>query len=310
MRVFRPQDLEIVPEPPAVLRRRLSHARDLTVRVAGIVLRMRFEDESVRDKFAFRYRHHVSLDAPSLTYNCGAEAGTYYFWSETAAWCWPHGSLPVEALVVFVDATAMSTLVRSDPALLSFHAAAIGYRNAAAAIVGDSTAGKTTTTVACARRGMTVFSDERLMIREGTMVLPFLRAFNVRRHGALLLEQDNIDDAFGKHLSVRVPEKDWTDISPLEFMPHLHIPPPAPLRAVFLLDGKAQDAQILEVDAARSCPRLLSSLDCMARARLDRAARVLEILRQVRVFSVTLGRPDASAVAIESILSELCAHAA
>lgn len=312
MRVIRPQDLHIVPAPPPALERRLIRACNLVITVAGIVMKMRFGDAAVRERFAYRYRHHVGSDrTPDIVYSCGRhDDGSYFFWSPTTTWSWPAEPLPMEAIVLLVDATAMSSLVRSDSGLVSFHAAAIRCGGAAAAIVGDSTAGKTTTTVACARRGMQVYSDERLLLDADAFVLPFLRAFNIRRHGASLLHEDAIADELGAQLAARAGEFDWIDLSPLESMPHLRVPDPKPLRAIFLLDGKADRVAIRQVDSARSCPRLLESIDCAARARIDRAARVMSLLRRVAVFSLTLGRPNESAQAIEATVQGLSQDAA
>jgi len=310
MRVIGPQDLQVISAPPQALLERFSCAYELTVRIAGIAMQMRFDDAAVRDKFAYRYRHHLCDEAAAIAYACAVYQGSHYFWSDRAAWCWPNETLPLEAIVLFADATAMSTLVRSDPGLISFHAAAVGYGGAVAALIGDSTAGKTTTAVACARRGMQIYSDERLLMRHGTLVLPFLRAFNIRQHGAMLLGADGIADALGERLAAPAVHGDWADLSPFEYLPHLRVPKPRPLRAIFLLDGKAEQIKIAELDSLRASPRLLASIDCMAHARIDRAARVIALLRRLRVFSLTLGRPDATAAAIKSILQELGEDAA
>jgi hypothetical protein len=141
-------------------------------------------------------------------------------------------------------------------------------------------------------------------------VLPFLRAFNVRAHGASLLERDAIADSLAGSLSARHKDGDWTDISPFEFMHHLQVPAPAPLRAIFFLDGKAESVQMHEISPIRCCPRMLESMDCTALQRFERAARAIALLRGVRTFSLTLGTPNASAMAIEAALHELCRNAA
>ncbi len=310
MRVIAPQMLREVPAVPPALKRRLESARPLRISVAGIAMSMRFDDDAVRERFAHRYRHHLSGDAAAITFNCGADGGEYYFWSEFAAWSWCEGALPLEGIVLLTDATAMSTLVRSSHELVSFHAAAVAHNDAVAAIVGDSHAGKTTTTLACARRGMQVYSDERLLVRAERHVLPFLRAFNVRPHGASLLSRDAIADSLDEQLSARSVDADWTDISPLEFMQHLQVPMPGRLRAIFFLDGKAERVKMRELPPIRCCPRLLQSMDCNSPQQFVRAARAIALLRGVRTFSLTLGPPNASAAAIEEVLRETFRDAA
>jgi hypothetical protein len=310
MRVIGPENLFAVTEVPPSLQRRLESAQPFTVSIAGIAMNMRFDDAAVRERFAYRYRHHLTAESPAIEYFCGAEGDAYYFWSGIAAWCFSECALPLEAIVLLADATAMSAIVRSDPELVSFHAAAVAHGDAVAAIVGDSHAGKTTTTIACVRRGMQVYSDERLLVRGGTHVLPFLRAFNVRAGGASLLDRDAISDAFAAELSARKTNSDWTDLSPFEFMHHLRVPQPGRLRAIFFLDGKAQRVQLREMPAIRCCPRLLESMDCSSPQRFARAARAIALLRDVRTFSLTLGPPNASAIAIEAVLDDISSNAA
>jgi hypothetical protein len=310
MRVIGPQKLRSVPGPPPALQRRLEFAHPLTVTIAGITMSMRFGDAAVRERFAHRYRHHIDNGNASIAFACGADGDNYYFWSEFAAWCWSEGPLPDEGVVLLADAAAMSALVRSDPGLISFHAAAVARGSAVAAIVGDSHAGKTTTALACVRRGMQVYSDERLLVRGETQVLPFLRAFNVRPHGASLLDRDGIDDSFATQLASRDGHGEWTDVSPFDFMQHLRIPAPGQLHAIFFLDGKAERVELRETAAVRCCPRLLESIDCSSLERFSRAARAIALLRGVRTYSLTLGPPNASAMAIEAVLRELSTDAA
>ena len=93
-------------------------------------------------------------------------------------------------------------------------------------------------------------------------------------------------------------------------MPHLRIPAPHPLRAIFLLNGKGDHAAVEPIHAPLACPRLLSSIDYASLARLDRAAAIMTLLRSVRVFQLTLGSPDESARAIQSTLRSLRRNAA
>jgi hypothetical protein len=51
-------------------------------------------------------------------------------------------------------------------------------------------------------------------------------------------------------------------------------------------------------------------MDCSSPQRFVRAARTIALLRDVRAFSLTLGPPNASAMAIEAVLNEICSDAA
>ncbi len=310
MLIVRPQDLEVLATAPGGIE---EHAGEfvLHVEIAGISMRLRFDDTKLCSQFAARYREHVQPGGDAaIVYSCSRIGDSYYFWSSAipTAWRWP-GSLPLQALVLLVDATAMASLVRSDQTLLSFHAAALDSPFGAVGIVGESTAGKTTTTLACARAGMSVFSDERLLVR-GNTVLPFLRAFNIRPHGRALLEADDAADEFAAVMAQQPRELDWTDVSPYEVIPGLRRPQPAALRALFLLQGVSDRASVTELGQAQIMRVLMASADCCASSRLERAARVRALIAGVGIFGLTLGTPADSAALIRSTIREKFSHAA
>jgi len=308
MRIIRPQDLEVLATPPAGIS---AGEFSLYVCVGGIAMRMQFDDASLRDRFAQRYRdHEIPPSAPALTFSCAWKDDAYYFWSSgiSTAWRWP-GELPAHAITLLVDATAMASLVRSNSGLLSFHAAAVHCDGVAAAIVGDSTAGKTTTTIACARRGLSPYSDERLLLRDRT-VLPFMRAFNVRPGGRALLIRDDAHDDFARAMAQQPEEADWTDVSLFEIIQGLRKPEPAELSAIFLLQGHGERASVRPLDPRRATPALMASVDCAAQSMLERAARAMGLLRSTAVFALTLGTPAESAALIETTVKEHAARAA
>lgn len=310
MRIIRPADLEVLATPPAGIDQ-IAGEFSFHVSIAGIAMRMRFDDPGLRERFARRYREHAIAPAqPALTFSCAWLDDSYYFWSSAVStvWRWP-GALPPHALTLLIDATSMASLVRSDPALLSFHAAAVACEGGAAAIVGDSTAGKTTTTIACARRGMSPYSDERLLLRDAS-VLPFMRAFNLRPGGRALLRRDDDDDDFARAMADAPESDDWTDVSPFEVIRGLCRPEPAPLSAIFVLQGAGTTASLTKLEPRRATPALMSSADCAATSMLERAARTMATLRNTSVFGLTLGTPAATAELIETTVRELTSRAA
>lgn len=310
MRIVRPQDLEVLGEAPGGIEKHAGEF-NLYVEVAGIGMRLRFDDNKLRDQFAARYREHVSPSGDAaIVYSCSRIGDSYYFWSSAipTAWRWP-GPLPLQALVLLVDATAMASLVRSDQTLLSFHAAALDTPFGAVGIVGESTAGKTTTTLACARAGLSVFSDERLLVR-GNKVLPFLRAFNIRPHGRALLEADDATDEFAAAMAQQPRDLDWNDVSPYEVITRLRRPQSAALRALFLLQGTSDSASVTELGQAHIMRVLMASADCCAISRLERAARVRAMISGVGIFGLTLGTPAGSAALIQSTIREKFSRAA
>ena len=89
------------------------------------------------------------------------------------------------------DAFALTEFLRErDDGIVSLHAATVGLPGGVAAIIGDSNVGKTTTAVACARAGMDLYSDERCLIDQRSMIYSFPRAINVRATGLQLLVAD------------------------------------------------------------------------------------------------------------------------
>jgi hypothetical protein len=277
----------------------------VTIAVGGLAITVRFEDERWAAGFAQRYADMLVPSAARLVhYVVHARAG-YLFWSPGGqAWSWDHRPLPESAIVFLAEATALSALIRSSSQLVSFHAAAIAYRGAAAAIAGDTTAGKTTTAIACGRRGMGVYSDERCVLSEA-LVVPFARTFYLRADGLRLLVQDRIegnrivsaelpvpDDREG--VSVRIPTLLGSDA----------IPAPAPLRALFLLSGREPQPRIERVAWFDVAPALLRWMDSRNQG-LERVGRLADTLRNASCFRLFLGPPDASASVIAATLAEV-----
>ena len=160
----------------------------------------------------------------------------------------------------------------------------------AAAIAGHSAAGKTATLLACARRGMRVYSDERVLLRQ-TIVHPFLRRCSVRGAGARLLLADQDAD--------RLPDA-------LRTLPQLSlklcfgaeaIAPPRPLRALFAIAGTGHCAALELIDTAAALPAITGWFDARG-DMVDRVSRAIGMLRKVRCYRLTLGTPDETAAAI------------
>jgi hypothetical protein len=191
----------------------------------------------------------------------------------------------------------MSALVHFDGQLRSIHAAAVAHRDNGALIVGDSTAGKTTTLLACARAGLQVYSDERGLLR-GTMVQPFLRTCNVRSGGRALLLDDERHDVLASYLLT------GARFSLRECFGEAAIASPAPLRAVFVLSGCAERPEMTPIDAAAALPAISRWFDTKG-DRLDRLALAVHLLRQARCYRLVLGTPKHSATVIARSLEAI-----
>jgi hypothetical protein len=298
--IVRADDLVEVDLPPSE-RRRLVAAAAFTVpvEVAGAICAVRFADAEVAAAFARRY---VDLEPTVVGHQVEAyavadrELGALFWRWGGRVFRWPHGALPPDGLAFLADAVSISGFFDAHPnGALSLHAAAVEYEGGIAAIVGDSNVGKTTTALACARAGMTLYSDERCVIVDRE-VHPFPRALTIRATGRALLLADRDDDAFG-HVLLAAPAGELRDVRFRTLFPGWETPPPLPLRSVFLLAGSAGRPEVTGThgaDAARVTLRYAHG----AGRGFDRLTLLLRLFGKVACHRLLLGSPAASAAAI------------
>lgn len=299
MRVIRAEQLtQGAHRDTARLEQHCSYTASCTI--AGITMELCTDMPEVARLFALRYADHHAAAEPDFRYYVATVRGGYAFWCGHApSWRWTQGPLPPDAVLFLADAVAISALIRFDTHLSSMHAAAVEYGGVAAAIAGNSTAGKTTTLLAAARRGMRIYSDERALLRR-TIVHPFLRRCSVRTAGARLLLADRDDDALGRMLRF-TPELSLRTCFGSEA-----IATPRPLRALFVLSGAGYCAALEQIDAASALPAISRWFDARGDT-IDRISGAVATLRGVQCYRLTLGSPDESAAAIAYALSKLAA---
>jgi hypothetical protein len=88
-----------------------------------------------------------------------------------------------------LEAALCETIIRSQRRSIAIHAATIQLGDSAAMLAGSSQAGKTTLSLALARRGFPVAGDDVALVEPETLnVLPIPRCFHVDDRGAALLE--------------------------------------------------------------------------------------------------------------------------
>lgn len=269
-----------------------------TVEIAGVTLAVRGDDPELCAAFMRRFRDHRFDGGAQIDYYVVRDACGYVFFTEgQAAMCWPHCDLPVDALLFLTDAAAMSALIQSDDGLTSYHAAVVERDGAVAALVADSNGGKTTTTLACARIGMRIYSDERLIVREG-IVQPFLRTCNVRADGMRRLLHDDPTDRLARALAVTAAG----DFSFVDVFGARAAAPPARLAALFVIaEDRRGRAEVQPISTYSALPALVrwahASCD-----RLTRAARAGRFLKDVACYRLSLGTPHQTAVLIDEKL--------
>jgi hypothetical protein len=270
-------------------RLRAAARHPVTIAVGADAITVWFSDECWAAGFAARYAEMLAPSRPRVVHYVVRTRRGYLFWSPGGqAWAWDQGLLSESAVVFLADATAIAALIRSSR-LVSFHAAAIRYRGIAAAIAGASTAGKTTTVIACGYRGMGIYSDERCVLRED-LVVSFPRTLRVRIGTLGGLPNVGNRDAVNLPISLLLGPG--------------AIPAPAPLRAMFLLSGFEPQPRVAPATWLDLAPDLLQSMDSKDQG-VRRLVRLADVLREVRCFRLFLGAPDASASLIAETLAGL-----
>lgn len=298
MTVIRADELEPAPEAPSPdsLHSRTPYV--VALEIAGSVLEIRSSEAELCETLARRFRDHLcATRAADVVCFVVREKDGYLFSSPgTMGWRWRQGMLPADALAFLSDAAAISAFVRSDKGIVSYHAASLESHGRAAAIAGISEAGKTTTLLACARLGLRVFSDERLLLRDGT-VRPFLRTCGIREGGARRLLADDAHDALAMALTSGA-----NDLSLVETFGRDAVAEPAPLFAAFILDGHGSHAEVAPITAYEAAPALTRWADGRS-GQLGLVAQTLELLAKVRCYRLTLGSPAESANRIRETLN-------
>jgi len=269
-------------------------------RVAGVVMELRTDMPHVARLFALRYAEHEATEDPDFTYYVAQiRMGDAFWCAHAPSWRWSQGTLPPDAVLFLTDTVAMSALVRFDARIASMQAAAIEYSGVAAAIAGHSTTAKTTTLLACVRRGMRVYSDERALLKDN-VVQPFLRRCSARAAGARLLLTDSETDDSPDGVS-NMPELSLKTCFGTDA-----IAAPQPLRALFVIGGSGHCAGLEAIDTSTALPAISRWYETRG-DMVDRVARAIVTLRNVRCYRLTLGKPDESAAAIAYALTRSAA---
>jgi hypothetical protein len=280
--------------------------RSVAIAVAGVRCAVHFDNDEAAECFARRYADLTvaGSSAQRHTFVMRDAAYGWLFWSPgEPVYQWPHGDLGAHAVAFLADAVALSTFFHARTnGMVSLHAAALGVADGIAAIIGDSNVGKTTTSVACARAGMQLYTDERCLIDRRSLVHAFPRAINIRENGLHLLATDSVagPDPIGNLLRAHGPG-DWNDVRISTLLPAQGALEPRPLRVAFLLAGVEREPR-----AAVTTPNRAA----LAAARwaqgagtgLDKIARLAGIFSKVPCYALHLGAPDATARLIRSLL--------
>lgn len=265
-------------------------------------MELRSDSAALCDAFAKRYRAHATEETCDFVYYVVREGVKYRFWSpHSPVWEWQSGVLPTDALLFLTEAVGVSALVRYDGSLTSIHGAAVRFNGVTAAIVGNASSGKSTTLLACARSGMQVYSDERVLSRDG-IVYPYLRTCAVRADAARRLFDEATHDALHTWLNDRGLAR--RELALEEVFGPRAVAPPSPLRAVFVINGYAASPRVHDLDPWNALPAVTRWLDARGDA-IDRMGRGLRMLRGVKCYRIALGMPAASVAAIRETVESI-----
>jgi hypothetical protein len=262
-----------------------------TCEVAGVTMQLRTDIAEVARLFALRYADHPARSEPDFCYYVATVRGGYTFWcAHAATWRWTQGPLPPDAVAFLADSVALGAIIRYDPALVSMQAAGLECNGIAAALAGHSAAGKTATLLACARRGLRIYSDERTVLRNN-IVYPYLRRSSVRAAGARLLLTDSAGDYRDQDVYSQ------PQLSPKTCFGEESIAQPRALRALFVIAGSGYCAALEAMDTAAAMPAVMRYFDAHG-DMVDRATRAISILNGVQCYRLTLGTPDETSAAM------------
>jgi hypothetical protein len=282
---------------------RESACHDVRFAFDRAIVSVRFADLEAANMHRSRYRHMLATGEPALTLYVAARGAATHFWiPAVAAYRWDRYVLAPHAISFLADAVATTHAFESLPDTIVLHAAAVAGPSGVAALVGTTEAGKTTTSLACARLGLALLSDE-FCVRTPRGVIPFPRTLNIRRGGIELLAEG---------AEPGLPLNDWIitnggadrhDVGFDELFGDWQRPGPGPLRAVFLVAGRDAVAQAKVATPAGLLPRILPWSRMKARG-VDAASELLELLQGVACFELVLGTPEETARLVARALSE------
>lgn len=213
---------------------------------------------------------------------------------------------PPEFVVDLVVCAVQS--VQTD--VLFLHAGSVGVRGAGALIIAPSNGGKSTTTLALARRGHAFLGDDVAVVRLATReLLPFPRSAGLR-DGPLARSLDGLVQRC-RHLRAKRHGTERTVVRVSDLFPW-SVSGPLPLRFAFVLGGLAESATISEFrPGLGELPRLHAmATDASASWGLSPGRdlmlflTVVNLLSGLRCHLMQRGSPDETARLIETAIME------
>jgi hypothetical protein len=200
---------------------------------------------------------------------------------------------------------AINKLIQAQREMMFFHAASLSIGGAGVLLLGDKCAGKTTTALFLAARGHGLFSDEVGAVdgRDNQLV-PFRRALSIRPgplpetvRARLQAGQFGRDTLFDG--TTRIRARIGSIFGEDE-------PVTTRLQYLVFLSGFARTPQAQRVSPRAGHVALLKPFGASVYGASRRGVvfRLAAMLSRTRVYSLTLGSPDATAALIEEIVEK------
>ncbi len=282
-----------------VLSARAPHR--FTFAIGTIAIEVAMSDIAALEDFRYRFGDLSAERAADYTFFVVEDAHRAYFWSDPSrVRMWSGGSLGSASLSFLADNAAMDDFFARGR-YVGLHAAVLKGARGLCALVGSTTAGKTTTAVACTRRGMRLYSDERCILSDGE-VFAFPRALTLRAGGRELLATDTSGDA-----AFLAAIGQWGDVPEATVRPSQLFPgrvggPNELLRVLIVLDGVGDGPRMDRVSLPSIVPQLAEAMS-PASYGLDRVAHILSAFKTVECYRLRLGGPDETARNIVELMT-------
>lgn len=274
------------------------------VDLAGTVVDVGFNDSEAARLYRRRYRHMLSTQPPARrAYAVADRSGAGYFWLEgETVYRWDRSELTPTVVTFLADAVVNTGVFTSSGDVVALHAATVGNTLGVGALIGATTAGKTTTAIACARRGLDLYSDEYCVLAPSG-VLPFPRSISIRCAATEVLAEDpvpgsSVDAWLQTHGCCDGYDLGYDELFGAFFRPEVR-----PLRAAFALVGRSEKPEA-NVIPARAMIEHVRPWAKTALQGLERLERLLALFQGVRCYELSLGAPDATAQEITRRLEE------
>jgi hypothetical protein len=296
--------LQPAPDAEEMTLRLAPRARHLvTARFVDRIVQFRFASEAPAEVLRRRYRCMLADSAPHIVAHIAAEQrDCVYFWIPgLVTYRWPHGALGANETAFLAEAFATTTFFRTFDDVTAMHAAALGDGRGVAAIAGETNAGKTTTALACARRGLVLYSDEYCILTPAG-VTPFPRTLNLRRDGIDRLALDRAPASrFDAWMAANRGE-DRENVGLDELFGQLPQAPARPLTVACALVGIGPRAEATPIAPVHFLSHL-RPWPKMSPTGVAAFAKMLGHLRSVACYELRLGTPDETAGLIGSLLA-------